>query len=350
MFKKVLVPLDGSELAEGILPYISHLAEGAGASVTLLSVIDPDAIEAPRAAGVAPTGEPPAPGMDFVPPGVVGMDSSGSYAAPQTTTDPRPSTTHPHETGGRFTSQLFERVENEVEGSLRQVAKKLQDRGVKVATQVAFGKAAEEIVRVAESEGCDLIAMSTHGRTALGRGVLGSVTDRVIHSSRLPTLTITPDRAQAYWQDGVHPSRLMVPLDGSELAESALPYVEDLAKALSLEVMLVRVVKLTGVATPYSSTMVYTGSVDLQAEIEADATEYLKRVAAGLNRRGVSGSWKLLTGATARAIVDLARRTPQDLVVLTTHGRTGLKRWALGSVAEALVRGSGDPVMVIPSD
>lgn len=177
---------------------------------------------------------------------------------------------------------------------------------------------------------------------------MGSVTDRVIHSSRLPTLTITPERAQSYWRQGVTISRIMVPLDGSALAETALPYVEQLARELSLEVVLVRVVKIGGIYSAYIEGYPYSGAADVEAEVEREATEYLKAVAGRLRAKGLEVRWKVHRGSPAAIIVDLARETPQDIIVLASHGRSGLSRWLIGSIAESVIRASGDPVLVIP--
>jgi nucleotide-binding universal stress UspA family protein len=323
MFNRILVPLDGSEEAEGILPFVTAIVKGTEATVTLLTVIDTDSVEVARPRAEAQSSM--APGSLFV-----------------TSTRPQPIV-------DTYRTQSEEAVEEEEKTALRALARGLADQGVEARVEASSGPVAEEILRVAQKEGSDLIAMSTHGRGALGRAILGSVTDKVIHSSKVPTLTITPERAKAYWGDGVVLSKILVPLDGSGLAETALPYVEGLARALSLDVILARVVKLGGLYAPYSG-LPYVDPGPVESEIEEEAAEYLKEVASMLEANGLSASYKLLRGATAKAITELAKETPQDIIALTTHGRSGLTRWVLGSVAEALVRASGDPVLVIPPE
>ncbi len=321
MFQKVLVPLDGSELAEGILPYVSQLTRGMRIPVLLLSVVDPDAVGLPGGQRVRPKADGSG---QFV---SAGIGNSASEA------------------------RVFEEIGIEVERALDAVVRRLSDEGAQAQSVVSFGAPAEEIVRIADKEGCDLIAMSTHGRSALARGILGSVTDRVIHISHLPTLTITPDRAKQYWQESLTISRILVPLDGSELAESVLPYVEHLAQKLSLEVLLVRAAHMGSVRAPYSSTyLYYSRHVDVDTELEKDAAEYLEGVSNRLTSKGLTVEWKVLKGAPAFAIHELARATSHDILALATHGRSGLRRWILGSVTESVVRGSGDPVLVIPPD
>jgi nucleotide-binding universal stress UspA family protein len=334
VFNKVLVPLDGTKLAEGILPYVAQLAKGLDMPLVLLSVVDPDAVELPERFRTAPA-------LDVVPVGL-------SIASVSTRTPAEQLPPHPHEPSGPpYVSQMLDNAETELKRRLEEMVRQLSKQGVKAKSVTCLGKPAEEIVRIAEREGCDLIAMSTHGRSALGRGVLGSVTDKVIHSSHLPTLTITPERAE-YYHKGASINAIMCPLDGSPLAETALPYVEALAQKMSLDVMLVRVLKVGGIYPAYVDGYPYAGVTDLETLIEADATEYLREVAEKLKDRGFNVQSKLLRGAPAQAIVDLAHEEPQDLIVLTTHGRSGLTRWVIGSVAEAVIRTSGDPVLVIP--
>ena len=328
MFRKILVPLDGSEVAEGILPFASALARGLDIPLALLTVVDPDNVEVP----------------DVRTTNALTMDVSVATGMPGPRVVPATSSS---ETVGASRAQLEETARDEAETALRKVANRLTDEGVTVEAVTAFGSAADEIVRAAEREGCDLIAMSTHGRGMLGRGVLGSVTDKVIHSSSLPTLTITPERAKAYWGPDVTLAKIMVPLDGSELAEAALPYAEDLAKALSLEVVIVRAVNVGGFYAPYTYYPTI-GPEKMETEVQELAIQYIRNAAEELRTKGVDTDWKLVKGPYAEAIVELAQKTPQDIIVMATHGRSGVTRWILGSITEGVVRASGDPVLVIP--
>ncbi len=320
MFEKALVPLDGSELGEGILPYVSQLMKGVNGSVILLSVIDPDAVELPERLRHIPAETH----ANFV-----GRGGAG---------------THPHVSGEPHVTQIFDRLHEEAKRRLDEVAQELTDNGVPAESVIAFGHPAETIASIAEEKGCDLIAMSTHGRDPLARGVLGSVTDKIIHLNHRPTLTITPDRAKQYGDSGDAVTNIMVPLDGSSLAESVLPYVEFLAQRLSLEIMLVRVLKIIRDVT----ALLAPG--DLESDIEAEATGYLDAVAERLRAKSLKVKRKLLKGHPAVAIVDLARETPHDIIALASHGRSGVTRYVLGSVADTLVRVSGDPVLVIPTE
>ena len=143
----------------------------------------------------------------------------------------------------------------------------------------------------------------------------------------------------------------MVPLDGSPLAESVLPYVEFLAQQLSLDIMLVRVLKIVkDVTVLLAPSEPHFDSGDLEAEIEAEAAGYLDAVAERLRAKSLKVDLRVLKGNPAVAITDLARETPHDMIALASHGRSGHTRWVMGSIADTLVRMSGDPVLVVPSN
>ena len=217
--------------------------------------------------------------------------------------------------------------------------------GITVSVRSSIGNPAEEVLRVAEEEGCGIIAMSTHGRNAIARGILGSVTDKVVHASTLPVLTVTPERAKEYLNlEGASLSTVMVPLDGSGLSERALPYAVGLARALSLELLLVRAVNLDS-----SSYGGYVHLTKISSDEVLTATDYLDAMAEGLKRQGVRARFKVLRGTAPQALLSFAQETPNALIAMTTHGRSGLSRWLMGSVGEAMVRASGDPVLIIPT-
>ncbi|MBM3933207.1 MAG: universal stress protein [SAR202 cluster bacterium] len=300
MFNKVLVPLDGSELAEAILPYVERFAASLGSRVMLLTVIDPDDA-APAAGRQGETGNG-------------GIGAALSTAAKE-----------------RLTA----------------LTKRLVDHGVSAAFSISTGIAAEEIVRVAEAERCDIIAMATHGRNMLGRGVLGSVTDKVLHSASVPVLTINPresDSAQNLRRAEI--SKVIVPLDGSELAERALPFGEEIAGRMSLELELVRIVRIG--ASPYMGT-VYSPPVYFDEVLQGEAKAYLAEVAKRVAERGLKVNWKVFLGHPSGTLVDYARETRDEIIVMTTDGRSGLTKWILGSVAESVVRHTGDAVLIVPS-
>jgi len=304
MFKKILVPVDGSSVARGILPYVTQLAKGLEIPIVLLSVVDPRHFGEGRSLRAR--------NQQFL------------------------------------NEENFEIAVSEMEQRLKkELVEPLEKEGLQAEAVAALGEPAEEIVRTAEKEGCDLIAMSTHGRGRLGRAVLGSVTYKVVHLSRLPTLIINPDKAKKYGEEEGTISRIIAPLDGSELAETSLPYVIALAKRFSLEVDLVQVVEIIRGSGDEFYSPAY---VDAQIDLEKWAADYIGSIAEKLDREGIKANSNILEGySAATLIVDFARQTPSDLIVLTTHGYSGVKELVFGGVAEALVIESGDPVLVIPA-
>ena len=299
----ILVPMDGTELSQGILPWVARIAGQANAPLILLTAVDPGGIEYPPA----------------------GSSTQQDW--------------------GTFRNQVEENSRTHAQDALQAVVEWLRIRGVSAEGRATLGNPAEEIVRVSEDTGCGLIAMSTHGRNLIGRSIMGSVTDRVLHSASVPVLTISPDRAREYQDEGTTLNTVVVPLDGSELAELALPYAEELAAVLSLEVLLVRVARTDHPAFSYAE---FAGRMpDFASELVGEAARYLEAVSVGLRNRGLTVRHQVLRGAPAPALLDLAQETPRNLIAMTTRGRSGLTRWMMGSVAEALIRGSGDPVLVI---
>ena len=325
MFTHVLVPLDGTDLAEGILPYVVRIARGVGARITLLTAVDPDMLEVPS---------------------TLRGDASSRGVPSQ---ERQRAGARRHEASGPFVEQILENVERRAEANLREVAERLREQGVEVNSKIVLGTPAEQISQSAADEGCDVIAMSTHGRNLIARGVLGSVTDKVIHSVSVPVLAITPERARRYQQDpGENMTTLLAPLDGSELAEDVLPYVESLALAMSLRVTLVKALRLEGSSTAYLEGMSYPTNAKIQQEVEQEADEYLEEVASGLREKGVRVDTKVILGTPASAIADYSHEIDCDVIAMATHGRSGISRWVLGSVTETLVRTSGNPVLVVP--
>lgn len=214
----------------------------------------------------------------------------------------------------------------QIEQELTPFAERFRGAGCEVDVRARFGEPAEEIIDTASD--ADLIVMSTRGAGTLGGSLLGSVADRVARRSRTPVLLVPvlPERGAP-----VAISRIVVPLDGSALAERALPIAASLASILGVPVRLLRVVDP---GAPESA-----GQVEAQQALDAQAQT--------LSDDGLEASAVILTGPPAQAL--LGALAPTDLVVMTTRGRGGLSRWLLGSVADRIVREAPAPVLLVPS-
>lgn len=276
MFKMILVPLDGADVAEGILPYVSQIAKETGVPLLLLTVMDPDAMTVSKTEAIN-------------------------------------------------ADRIEATVRAHVLSGLNGIADQLRKESIEARVEVTVGRPADEILRFADETGCDLIAMSTHGRSAMGRGILGSVTDKVVHSADVPVLTVRPETAKTHQgAEGLALTKVILPLDGSQLAEQAVPYVENLAQEVSLEVVLVQVVSTTHSAYAYPEFA--ANLPDFIEELVGRATENLSSVALSLRAKGLTVQTQVLRGATAPALVDFAQQTPQSIIAMTTRGRSGLTR------------------------
>jgi nucleotide-binding universal stress UspA family protein len=168
MFAKVLVPLDGSDLAEAVLPYVEAICSRCEpAEIILFQVLPPPSGRSGFAA--RPTSD------DF--PTARMPDSAADLETAR----------HPI-----YRSQVLAAARAEVETSLARASRRMCDAGRSVRVDMAFGRPADEIVDYAEREGVELIVMSTHGRSGLTRWILGSVADKVLHATHLPVLLVRP--------------------------------------------------------------------------------------------------------------------------------------------------------------
>ena len=306
MYTRILTPLDGSEVSEHVLPYVRSLASSLSIPLSLLLAIEPD----------HPT---------------IGQSLNPSL--------------HWHETESHRRGHAEE--------YLASVASRLRGAGVSVDSITPGSEPATAIVDEAAKDPGTLIAMSSHGRSGLARWWMGSVADKVLHMADNPLLLIR-SQAQAPATQESKPERLIVPVDGSELAEEILPHVVHLSRAMDLPVELVRV---TMSEAEYYQAMSMGLRVlpptmpsfqSFSEGMDGEAFQYLVEIRERLERQGVATVHaRLLQGSPADSIVDLATSSGHSLVVMTTHGRSGVGRMVLGSVAERVVRQSGGPVLLI---
>lgn len=299
----LLVPLDGSPIAEQALAYAQALAQ-AGTEVILLRVL-PEPEAAP----------------DFNGHLVVAIDE------------------------GRRRLQQFVRYD------LYRTADRLRSAppGPRAHAVVAEGDPAEEILRAAKDLGVGMIVMASEGKGTTGRFALGSVADRVARTSPVPVLVIRDRVSRA--RDIPSPlRRIVVPLDGSERSAQALRPAEDLARRLRVPVLLLTVVDVAACAPP---SLVQEAAYDqdlyrsLVADIILDAQRTLDRAGARLVLRGISVDSRMLSGPAAATIMDAAG--PGDVIVMTSRGRGNGGRWPIGSVAEKVISAGPVPVVLVPT-
>jgi nucleotide-binding universal stress UspA family protein len=219
-------------------------------------------------------------------------------------------------------------------------------QGVQVKCSAAKGKPEDVVIEKAAADKNTLIVMATHGRSGIQRWLLGSVAERVLHGATNHLFLV---RASEQGKtDGEAPLQtVIVPLDGSSLAEQVLPYVLDLTKKMKLKVVLMRAYALP----PAISAEDYGFySAELLDHLESEARDYLAEKENEVKQNGVENVASVLNvGYGAEEIIMLARNTPDNFIAMCTRGRSGVQRWVLGSVTDRVVRHSGDPVLIIRS-
>jgi nucleotide-binding universal stress UspA family protein len=213
--------------------------------------------------------------------------------------------------------------------------------------ETVVGNPAEQILEVAQQLGAGMIVMTTHGRGAIGRWRFGSVADEVMRRATIPVLIIHPRGPQAIGAASIR--RLVVPLDGSPLAEAALPIAAALAEELDVPVHLVTVIGATGSMAVELASAAFDGQLFAESieELRLQAEGLLVRAAERLEDRGITTTWDVCNGPPFIAIGNATREG--DVIVMASHGRRGAARWLLGSVAEQLIREGSVPVLLVPT-
>lgn len=225
---------------------------------------------------------------------------------------------------------------------LEAAATALREQGHHVTTMVALGDPAEQIS--AMSHTADLIVMSSHGRGSMERVLFGSVADSVIRHAPTPALVVRG----AQWQ-ATALQRIVVPLDGSPLAEQSLPLAVELARALTIPVHLVRVVDFDQVeASVLAGLAAAEACARQQAERAREARAYLVLRSHEYQAPDCTVTSEVRIGDPVAEL--LAVIQAEDLTVLATHARGGLARWLMGSVAEEIVLQSAGPVLLVRAD
>ena len=289
--RRLLVTLDGSEFAEKVLPIAKTLCQAYEAQLTLVSI----------------------------------LRTRSSFQV-------RPATRAQIEAG---------RLEKET--YLRGVIDQLSDNGIPIDFAIGVGPVAETVNLLSRELDADMIMLSTHGRSGVQQWVLGSIASKIIQLSTTPILLIRPT------VNGDMPpprfERLLVPLDGSEFAERVLPYVRAVDPSFDSSILLLSVPEIPEAAT-YG---IMADAVEaLRLEAEEQAKIYLNNVAAALQEEGLTVRVIVTGSEAAETITAVSKAENIDLIMMATHGRGGLDRVFVGSVAERLVRQAESPLFLLP--
>ena len=326
MFQRILVPLDGSEGAERAIPVAARIARISGASIVFIRVV-------------------PAPATL----GTFGGGMHGTVAV-----QPEVGVT---EKDLADAASYLEAITTTYAGDLA---------GLNTEIDVATGATSPTIFLAARDEYVDLIVMCSHGETGLKRWVLGSVAQEAVRHSPVPVLVLNEHEMVPFTPEASHPLRVLVALDGSALAETALEPAAQLIAALAppaqSEVHLLRVVDLPSAYGKMKSQAHISDS--MQEEARHEAEQYVKAVTDRL-REGPFAAFRLNVTSSVAVSTDVAgtiiKQAEQagsaepsarfDMIAMATHGRGGLRRLVLGSVTEHLLGATRLPLLIVrPKD
>jgi nucleotide-binding universal stress UspA family protein len=300
--RDILVPLDGSSFGEQALPAAVELARASGALLHLVHVHD-------------------SPVLPFSIEGYGAFDPVWSEAW-----------------RARASAYLEQ-----------QAAIHAEPAGVATALRLLEAPVVEALIEHIEQVGADLVVMTTHGRGGFSRVWLGSVADELVRHAGVPVLLLRPASGAAEMaRRAALPSHVLVPLDGSPLAETALEPAVELARLSGARLSLLHVLPpMFAVGAPYGAAGV-TFDADTYRLEHLRAERYLTGLVQRLRPEFTDVATMILTDPhPAAAIRNCARAGQVDLIALATHGRGGLSRWVIGSVADKVIRSGGPAVLAV---
>lgn len=292
----ILFPTDFSDVAEGAFAHATHLALRYNATIHVFNVVPPNSDDAPNP-------------MDFLPldpaEGDALEESSVQHVDVQTVT---------------------------------------QERGTVpvIYTQTDSTSASDAIIEYATEKDVDVVVMGTRGRQGMDRLLSGSVSEEVVRRAPCPVFTVL---AQEERETGPQINRVLAPVDLSEQSEMVVDHAVALSEAYAAPLDLLHVVEEAAYPNVYGIDPLTPALPNVQDR----AREALETLAAQIDLRTDPVNVHVLAGHAAHDIVDFAEEHAVDLIVMATHGRTGLERFLIGSVAEKVVRRAPCPVFTLKS-
>ncbi len=288
MYRKILVPLDGSNAAEIVIPYIEELAAKLGAEITIVSV----------------------------------------YESPD-------DMSHLHK-------YYLERMVNQIQSEINAFE---PAKPVKIQSEVLQGKPAQQLLRFADTINVTLIAMASYGSSGHETKLLGNIAVKVLWSTTKPVLLIRKPVNDAALKQKRLIKKILVPLDGSKTGETIIECAEILAEVLDAELVLLQVLEPLRIVAGFES--VALSSIPQGEEnIKAAARAYLDKVEKPLKQKGIKTSIEIVWGSAAERIIEYAESNNVDLITISSHGLSGVGRWVLGSVTEKVLQAGDKPVLV----
>ncbi len=311
MYQRMLVPLDGSQLSEGIISYAREVAIALDLDLDFLHVADILELQ------VTPMSQ-------------------------------------------FYLNEVAESVKEQIHRIQTTTGDKQKPTSVEVRGQVVTGHPAKEILKYAGENPIDIILMATHVPSNIHLWPLGSVAYKVLRDSKIPVWLVHSHRLKEIVYDQWLQRTILVPLDGSELAEAALPHAAALAKQHGTQVT---DIVLLSVYEPY---LIPKGAFNAQPDYPPDAPtkyedyaqqeddkakdsceKYLKKIASRLFSKGIAARTEVIKGKAAKEIIKCANKDPMQLIVMTSHGQSGTHRSAFGSVAKRVSVECKTPIFMV---
>lgn len=285
MYKKILIPVDGSNLAHVAIPYAERIAAAFGSTITIMYVSH-------------------------------SLEDSHSNM---------------HKL---YLEKMVEVIKSEISNYIDKPPRKM----ITVESATVVGDPAQEIVDFADKQNTNLIVMSTHGRTGVTRWALGSVADRVLRATKRPVALIRVRSAEPKVLGKRLISKILVALDGSERSEIIIPYIQNLAWRIKADVILLHVLEPT-----YGFQKAGGFHYDIYSKKQEESMvlfykDYLNGIADKFRKRTIATRYQIRFGNAAETIIDYADKIGADFIAMATHGRSGVSRWVLGSATERVLR------------
>ena len=298
MFNRMLVPLDGSPLAECVLPHVVAMAASLGAKVTVLHVSEPDGVD------------------------------EGAEA---------------------LSAVAWQLKAVEADAYLEGIATRLRGAELDVQCQRLEGRPAEQIVDYAHQQDIDLILLSSHGRSGLTGWNISSVVQKIIARVHVSTMIVRAYQTGAADLGGMSYSRLLCPLDGSQRAENILPLAAALAHAHRAQVLLARVLARPEMPRRRPYTEEELGLIDRVTEMNrSDAERSLEDIRSLLLAEQIDATSRVvLSDDPARSLHDLVIQEKVELVLMNAHGYTGSTRWPYGSLTLNFIIYGSTPLLIV---
>jgi len=287
MFKKILVPLDGSTLAEQVYPHLAELAQAFDSELDLLSVCEPE------------------------------------------------------ETSPGQVCRLYLNAETE------QLRSMMKTTSVRINQKVVEGNPTRQMLKYAAEKGVDTIMLTSHGSSGIKPWSLGSTVNKLLHTASVPLIVVRAVESAAVGASNVF-SRIVVPLDGSEAGNAVLPVIKRLAERLPVELTLMQVIeKGHKVHTVGGLNYIPYKDLDLEAKSKL-VNEYLAGVAAEFAGTLAVTKSVVRQGDPAEEILKLAAETEAGMIALSSHVHSTLEAWFYGSTVHKIVQSANRSFMLVP--